>query len=206
MLVSPNGRRYIGQSIDYEKRLKHHYWASKTYPYKLYRSIRKYGWENFKKEILLYCNDEHLDDYEKKFIAQLDTLKTGLNSTAGGTGTAGLVHTAEHHRKIAASNRGKKRSVEAKDNMARAAFNRKRTGSVKTRKSLKGLRYRANVMFNRKHIHIGTYDTEELAREAIDEYLHSHLHKQNKQQCDSVSTRQPVGAESEKETRHHERP
>jgi len=48
-------------------------------------AIRKYGWDNMKKEILFYCNDDELDMYETRFIEKLDTLApNGYNLTTGG--------------------------------------------------------------------------------------------------------------------------
>ena len=52
-LVSPNGIIYVGQSKDVYKRWDNNYakLKCKDQP-KLYNSLKFYGWENFKKEIL----------------------------------------------------------------------------------------------------------------------------------------------------------
>lgn len=57
-----NGKVYIGQSIDINKRWKEHKYRSqipnKEYDKYLYRAFRKYGLENFTFEILEECTYE----------------------------------------------------------------------------------------------------------------------------------------------------
>ena len=49
--------------------------------------IKKYGKENFKKEILEVCkNFTELDEQEKFWIKKLDSINSGYNLTEGGTG------------------------------------------------------------------------------------------------------------------------
>lgn len=90
LLESPSGRKYIGQTITHlEKRWKEHVDSSRRV-YKdhckiLNRSIRKYGDKHFKKEILISCNDEDLDEYEIKYIEQYNTITPyGMNIKDGG--------------------------------------------------------------------------------------------------------------------------
>lgn len=68
-----NKKIYIGQSVDIDKRLKRHKTTafnknSKCYEYPLYRSIRKYGLENFSFEIIEECKIEELEEKEKYYI------------------------------------------------------------------------------------------------------------------------------------------
>jgi S-adenosylmethionine:tRNA-ribosyltransferase-isomerase (queuine synthetase) len=49
------------------------------------RAIEKYGWNKINKEILLYCQDDQLEYYEKTFIDLYDSLApNGMNCTSGG--------------------------------------------------------------------------------------------------------------------------
>lgn len=49
------------------------------------RAIEKYGWDKINKEILLYCQDDQLEYYEKTFIDLYDSLApNGMNCTSGG--------------------------------------------------------------------------------------------------------------------------
>lgn len=92
-LTAPNGKGYIGQtSQTFEKRMTNHKSSAANLNKKdgcrlLNNAIRKHGWDNFTKEILLQCNDEDLDDYEIHFIEEHVTLVDdgfGYNLTAGG--------------------------------------------------------------------------------------------------------------------------
>ena len=51
-LTSPNGKIYIGQTNNLDGRLAEHKSNSKWRKTKLYNSIRKYGWDNFTKEVI----------------------------------------------------------------------------------------------------------------------------------------------------------
>lgn len=89
-LTSPSGKEYIGQTIQpFKKRWNSHIGRALNNDEKgctaLYTAIRKYGPENFKTEILLYCNPEHLDMYEQKFINMYNTMyPNGYNLVTGG--------------------------------------------------------------------------------------------------------------------------
>ena len=48
-----NGKKYIGQTVNFQRRKNGHKKDSKTSATPLYKSIRKYGWENFEFIILI---------------------------------------------------------------------------------------------------------------------------------------------------------
>lgn len=87
-----NGKKYIGQSRNIEKRWKEH----TLKPFRkctdenkyLYRAIRKHGLKNFKFEVLEECNIEELDEKEVYWIAFYQTyppeLGKGYNENEGG--------------------------------------------------------------------------------------------------------------------------
>ena len=90
-----NGKVYIGQSIDIEKRWEDHCLKtfrqnSEEYNYPLYQSIRKYGLENFKFEILEECSSKELNQKEIEYIALYESYPPdkgkGYNQTPGGQG------------------------------------------------------------------------------------------------------------------------
>jgi group I intron endonuclease len=95
-LTSPSGKKYIGQAVKklksgknwgYINRWKEHIRDSKTRDYcrLLNNSIRKYGYENFKVELLKECLVEELNKYEQEYIVELNTLSpNGYNLTSGG--------------------------------------------------------------------------------------------------------------------------
>ena len=90
-LTSPNGKVYIGQTIDWQNRLKAHKKGAETLKEwkkgcpKLYASINKYGWTAFHVEILIVCHEKDLDFWECHFIDRFDaTGPFGLNIMPGG--------------------------------------------------------------------------------------------------------------------------
>lgn len=87
-----NNKKYIGQSVNIEKRYAEHRTrpfnqSSTMYNGKFYRAIRKYGIDNFTFEIIdsneNYTKEE-LNFLEKKYIQQYDTYINGYNMSYGG--------------------------------------------------------------------------------------------------------------------------
>ena len=91
-IVSPNGKVYIGRTKDFEKRMiQHKHTALKhyneKYNYALYKSIRKYGWDNFEKVILFETDDDVLlKKLEEEFIKAYDSVNKGYNNMYGSDG------------------------------------------------------------------------------------------------------------------------
>ena len=54
-LTFPNGKFYIGQTINWKFRKKNHKRCSTNS--KVNNAIREYGWDNINKEFLVVCND-----------------------------------------------------------------------------------------------------------------------------------------------------
>lgn len=90
LLTSPSGKQYVGQTgKDPVKRFKDHVWNSNDPKNRhcrvLYKAMRKYGGNNFKRETLLMCHKDMIDYYETLFIAKLGTLvPNGYNLDSGG--------------------------------------------------------------------------------------------------------------------------
>ena len=83
-----NGKIYIGQSINIEKRYKEHFYAhtnpnDKGYNTKFYRALRKYGFENFTFEII-EKDIEDLNSREEYWVQYYNSYKAGYNSNLGG--------------------------------------------------------------------------------------------------------------------------
>jgi group I intron endonuclease len=95
-LTSPSGKKYIGQAVKHLKngkkwgyinRWKDHIRDSKykNYCRLLNNAINKYGYENFKVELIKECTIDELNKYEKQYILEYNTLSpNGYNLTDGG--------------------------------------------------------------------------------------------------------------------------
>jgi group I intron endonuclease len=86
---------YVGQTSEgYEKRFKRHIRCSwhKQNTSALYKSIRKYGTDNFIIKCLLECNNDLLNEKEIEYIEKYNTYSKGYNETIGGDGKRGYKH------------------------------------------------------------------------------------------------------------------
>jgi hypothetical protein len=96
-LTSPSGKKYIGQCVKYLSsgkkwgyinRWKDHIQDSKNKNYcrLLNNAIIKYGADNFKVELIKECNILELNNFEKQYILEYNTLSpNGYNLTTGGS-------------------------------------------------------------------------------------------------------------------------
>lgn len=78
-----NNKIYIGQS----KFLDNNYFGSGVF---IKKAIKKYGKKNFKKEIIEFCKEEELDEKERFYIKNLNSVNEGYNFLYGGTGDASV--------------------------------------------------------------------------------------------------------------------
>ena len=83
-----NGKVYIGQSNDIQRRWQEHKNPSKflSSKKKLYEAFKEYGIENFSFEVLEECSREELDEKEIYYIEYYDSFNDGYNLTTGGQG------------------------------------------------------------------------------------------------------------------------
>ena len=102
-----NGMRYVGQAKDFKKR--EYAWKCMGWGYSnqlLTDERNKYGLENFKVEILKECNNSDLDEWERYYIKELDTIyPNGYNDNEGGS--ISFHHSERTKKKIGDSGRGK---------------------------------------------------------------------------------------------------
>jgi group I intron endonuclease len=94
-----NNKSYVGRTYDFDVRIKQHLQESynqnnKTYNTIFHRAIRKYGWHNFKHQIIYQTTcEQHSKEAEEHFIREYNThyrFGCGYNMTYGGEGTKGV--------------------------------------------------------------------------------------------------------------------
>jgi group I intron endonuclease len=140
ILIFPNGKRYVGYSLDKQgikSRWSKHKWEafrqkSKDYNSKKNRAIRRYGWNNIHKKILVISdNEDYCKELEIKLIAawNLQDDRFGYNCTAGGDGQTCRPCSQATKDKISVANKGK--LVGEKHHMAKVRrFMNEKTGQI----------------------------------------------------------------------------
>lgn len=84
-----NDKLYIGQTIyTLKDRFRRHFYDAQKSDAKIYRAMKKHGFENFFISLIEEVDDELLDEREIYWIAHFDSYKHGYNSTIGGLGNA----------------------------------------------------------------------------------------------------------------------
>lgn len=108
---------YIGQTTNYKRRWKDHINNIKDHNTPLYNAMNKYGVNNFVFELLLECNNDHMNIYEKRYIELYNTYPppNGYNLTSGGDSNYRL--TEESRNKI---------SIKAKELLGNPEFKNRR--------------------------------------------------------------------------------
>jgi len=108
-ITNPKGAIYIGQSIDCNRRKTHYKNMCCKDQSRIYNSIKKYGWESHKFEVIHECLPSELNDLEIYYISLFQCFNSeyGLNLLSGG----GLNHiraprTKEHCDNISKGKKG----------------------------------------------------------------------------------------------------
>jgi group I intron endonuclease len=114
-ITNPNGKVYIGSTVD----LKDRYYRYKTNrvkaQLKISRSIEKYGWDSQLFEVIFICSKEDKLFYENKYATLYDVLgENGLNLSIPKSEDIMYSLSNETRNKIGESHKGKKISDENK--------------------------------------------------------------------------------------------
>ena len=133
-----NGKVYIGQTIDLNRRYKDHlYYAQHNPVQQIHKAIAKYGIENFDFSVLHKIEGEddfvklRLNELEATEILSHNSYRCGYNASTGGEGNYGLVHSEETRKKIGAKSRN--RSAESNKKISEANKKRVYTQEEKAR-------------------------------------------------------------------------
>lgn len=126
-----NGMRYVGQSVNIERRWYQHSRGCKHQRIGL--SILKHGWSAFETSILEICDRDNLNDRERHWVAALDCVSpNGYNLKTGGDQ---LVKVSDETRmKMSAAMKG--RPISEENRRSRAEAQKTRIYTEETRKKL----------------------------------------------------------------------
>jgi group I intron endonuclease len=132
-ITSPSGKIYIGQAIDIKRRWRQYKRLECKNQNKLYNSLKHYGVENHKFEIIKECDISELSYYERHYQEYYDVLgEYGLNLSYVGIGEKKQIVSDATKEKLRIANLGKKMSDESREKMSNA----KKNISLETRKKM----------------------------------------------------------------------
>lgn len=112
-ITNPKGKIYIGQTIDFDRRVYQYKMLNCKEQPKLYNSLKKYGFNNHVFELIHQCQETNLTILERYYqelykTIENDNLNCFLVTTKDKTGR----HTEETKRKMSESAKGKKKTAE----------------------------------------------------------------------------------------------
>ena len=104
-LTSPNGKVYIGQTINKKQRKYHYKTRNFKQQLKLWNESQKYNWKPYETfEIIEVClcgpNKQYINEREQHWIKFYDSFKNGLNCNEGGFGNLGYLASDETKQKM----------------------------------------------------------------------------------------------------------
>jgi len=154
-ITNPNGKVYIGQSVDIEKRKKSYKKLKCKGQHAILNSLQKYGFENHFFEVIEECEIDVLDQRERYWQDYYKVLTEGLNCKLTSTATQkqqlsievrqkisqnkkGVTFSEKHKKALSESRQGVPRSEETKTKIATAARNRSKETLLKMSEAKKG--------------------------------------------------------------------
>jgi group I intron endonuclease len=110
-ITNPKNAIYIGQSIDIIKRFNSYKVLDCKNQKKLYHSLKKYGFENHKFEIITECDIDQLNNLERYYQDLYNVLdnKFGLNCKLTASNDRSGKHSDDIKNKISIAHTGKKK-------------------------------------------------------------------------------------------------
>lgn len=120
-----NGKMYIGQSVDIEKRISSHFCNRTTPTTNLHKDIKLYGSDNFVWSVICEVPKQTLDIYESNYIKYYNTIDDtfGYNKTSGGV--FGFLFNEEIKKEMSRKRKGAKLSTDACENIRKAKLGEK---------------------------------------------------------------------------------
>jgi group I intron endonuclease len=126
-LTSPSGKVYIGITKNAHKRWQQHALAAdRGSKITIHAAIRKYGFDNFKKEILLTSTFSYVKEMEVKAVAAFNCIApNGYNLTKGGDGIVGFKHSDKTKTLISTALIGHSVSDKTKESLSKSLKGKK---------------------------------------------------------------------------------
>ncbi len=131
-----DGKRYIGQSTNIERRWRDHKYlldGGRTINKHFERAWKKYGRSNFEFSILLECEVEKLDEIEKYYINEYQTMNPNKGYNLESGGNVGRTFSLETRKKMSEKMKLRVVSPETRKKISESLFGHKRNlGKTRT--------------------------------------------------------------------------
>ena len=180
-ITSPSGKIYIGQTINYEKRIKCYKRLECKLQVKLYNSFKKYGVQSHNFQLIEFCESNLLNERERYWQDYYNCIgnkglncrltkstdKSGELSEQTIRRMKGRIVSQETRKKLSNALKGKKKSIQSIENNRKSNIGRKMTIETREKisKSLKGRvlseKQRENLRKCAKYKNLGRKATEE---------------------------------------------
>ena len=134
-ITNPKGKIYIGQTIDYARRLRHYKLLKCQEQPRVYNSLVKYGVINHKFQLIKECTKDELTKWERHFQEMYNsTGKNGLNCILVATDDFSGGHSEESKKKISNALKGRQANQNAINALIK--YNKERILTDESRKNL----------------------------------------------------------------------
>lgn len=150
-LLSPSGKKYIGRTVDLKRRLRR-YSTEKQQSTPIYSEIRKYGFGNFKVDILFKCVGERLEVEQKlnekeEYFISLEKPESLLNVYRWDSNIRQFKLSEKTKEKMKQSHTGRKHSLDSRQKRAgENAYQARRVYSKKLGVTFSTLKEAANYV------------------------------------------------------------
>jgi len=184
-ITSPTGKIYIGQSNNLKRRKQEYIRCGQDVKSqrRLYRSLKKYGYDMHKFEVVEFCDFDKLNERERFYQEKYDVIgKNGLNCQLVNTSVKkarlsedtkkrigkafrGRKLTEEHKRKIGEKSKGKRHTEETKKKFV--AIGKARSREALMKMHVPGYKHseEAKKKMSEAHLRLGPIWSEEEKRE-----------------------------------------
>lgn len=175
-ITNPIGQVYIGQTADICKRRNDYKCIKKISSQKLiYKSIKHYGWENHKMDVIyrFWEKESDINEIERLFISFFNSYyynnkNRGLNLTLGGQGNRGGKATAETRKKMSETHKERLKNPEL-----RKKYSERMMGNTnwknQTINPFKGKKHTEETKEKNRIAHIGKKASEETKKKMSEE-------------------------------------
>jgi group I intron endonuclease len=116
-ITSPSGKVYVGQSIDIERRIKKYNSLNCGNQTKLINSFNKYGVDTHVFDTIVECNEQSLNQLERKWQEHYKAVENGLNCRYTETTDKSGRLSEETKKRIGQSHKGRIHTDASKSNM-----------------------------------------------------------------------------------------